>query len=121
VKSANTLTRVLDEAVLLDGKLITKIRFDLEHINRGWDKELNDYNKTKRSHYTSDDIVDFFEQLRLYAIKWDSQNKLIKEIKGQCYYRYLAYVWDLKKKKRKKIVIDVSEDFKGSGIIVTVY
>ena len=124
MKEENTVSKVLSEEIEFDGKKIIKIKFDLEHINRGWDKTRNDYNKTRRSNYNEEDIVAIFEQLGFYTIIWDeglNGNKLIIRVKGKEFYRYVAFVTDFKTDEQKKIVIDVPEDFLNEGVVLTLY
>lgn len=121
MKEENTVTRNLDSEVLFDGKLVKKIKFDLEHINRGWDQNKNDYNPKERTHYTEEDIIEFFEQFGYVNIEWDNDSKTVEEVKGKKYHRYVAYVTDHKDDKQKKIVVDIPFDFKNEGVVVTVY
>ena len=105
VKEENTITKILSNEIEFDGKIIKKIRFDLEHINRGWNGEKNDYNKIKRSHYNEDDILDFFEQFGFYTIEWDDGpegNKTREIIRGAVYFRYVAYICDYENNDQKK-------------------
>jgi len=124
VKRENVTTKTLSDAIEFDGKTIERISFDLEHINRGWDTQKNDYNPHRRSSYTADDIVEFFEQFGFYSIEWDDQPGGSKEevmVKGKKHYRYTAYVTDHESQQQKKIVIDIPFDFKNESIVVTVY
>jgi hypothetical protein len=124
VKEENTVTKILDDEVEFDGKRINKIRFDLEHINRGWDKNKNDYNPTRRSHYEEDDVIEFFEQLGFYSIEWDGGpegNKIREVIKGKVHFRYIAIITDHNCRELKKMIIDLPEDFENVGIVVTIY
>lgn len=124
MKEENNVTRELKEEVEFDGKTIKKIKFDLEHINRGWDKTTNDYNLTTRSKYNENDIVEIFEQFGFYTIEWNeglNGNKFKVRNKGKEFYRYIALVTDFKTAEQKKIVIDIPTDFKNEGIILTLY
>ena len=124
MKQKNIVTKTLADAVDFDGKVIQKISFDLEHINRGWDSLKSDYNPTRRSNYTAGDIVEFFEQFGFYTIEWEDKqggNKETVTVRGKKHYRYTAYVTDHKASQQKKIVIDIPYDFKDEGIVITVY
>lgn len=122
MKAENIDTVFLDDKVLFDGMIIRKISFDLEHINRGWNKEVRDYNKTRRSHYTAEDVTDFFEQFGHYSIEWEEgYNKFLIRIHNNSHYRYIAYVIDFETEEQKKIIVDIPQVFSGESIIVTIY
>lgn len=122
MKEKNIITVELDFEIEFDGLKIKKIKFDLEHINRGWDKRKHDYNARKRSSYTISDIVDFFEQFGFYKIEWEEGvNKNTVNILGNKRTRYYAYVFDHIEEKQKKMVIDIPRDFFQEGIIITLY
>ncbi|MBI2521775.1 MAG: hypothetical protein HYV97_15270 [Bdellovibrio sp.] len=116
------LTEELDGEVEFDGHKVKTIKFDLEHINRGWDTAKRDYNPTRRSDYTAEDIVEFFEQFGYYSIEWeDGKNKNKVEVRGKWRTRYFAIAHDPNSGEPKKMVIDIPEDFENEGIIVTLY
>ncbi len=122
MKKENIITLKLEDGIEFDGFKITKIKFDLEHINRGWNKERHDYNTTRRSNYTADDIVDFFEQFSFYDIEWEEGiSKMSLFVMGEKRTRYLAYVFDHGKKRQMKMVVDISESYHDEGIIITLY
>ena len=124
MKVENIITQTLEEAIEFDGKLVKKIQFDLEHINRGWNQNKNDYNSFKRSNYNAQNIICFFEQFSYYSIEWDdgpAGNKSREIIRGKNYFRYIAFITDHENNELKKIVIDLPEDYKETGIIVTIY
>lgn len=122
MKQKNIEIQELDETVEFDGFKVKAIKFDLEHINRGWNKETNDYNLEIRSSYTADDVIEFFENFSYYSIEWEEGfNKFQVKVRGKEHYRYIAYVMDFESSEQKKIVIDIPVKFKGDGIIVTIY
>jgi hypothetical protein len=122
VKVENIVTCKLDFEIEFDGHKVKKIKFDLEHINRGWDKDRHDYNAKRRSHYAVEDIVDFFEQFGFYAIEWEENvNKNKVNVLGETRTRYFAYVFDHNKGEKKKMIIDIPENFVHEGIIITLY
>ena len=122
MKEENIQTRELEDEIEFDGKKIKSIKFDLEHINRGWDAEANDYNDEVRSDYTAEDVIDFFEQFGYYDIEWEEgRNKYETEVRGKKRARYVAFVTDHNKGKQKKIVIDIPYAFEDEGIIITIY
>lgn len=124
MKEKNTISKNLNEEIEFDGKKIIKIKFDLEHINRGWDKTRNDYNKTRRSNYSEEEIVEIFEQFGFYSIIWDeglNGNKFKIKVKEKDYNRYVTFVSDFNTGEQKKIVIDVPIDFVNEGVILTLY
>jgi len=121
VKNANKQTVVLYEAILFDDQLIDRVTFDLVHINQGWDEEKHDYAFARRSSYTADDVIYFFEQLRLYKIEWVlGENKNPITIRGR---RYLRYRWDTSDEDgaRVRLILDLPIRINGEGIIVTVF
>ena len=110
MKEVNIVTEELEDAVEFDGKCIKSIKFDLEHINRGWDKDKHDYNPVRRSNYTAKDIVEFFEQFGYFSIEWEEGlNKNEVEVKGRTRTRYYAQVYDHQSGEQKKMVIDIPE------------
>lgn len=122
VKEENIDVVRLDEEVELDGRRIWFIKFDLKHINYGWNKELHDYNHFRRSHYKRDDIVEFFEQLGLVSIEWEEGvSKHDVKLRGEKRTRYYSRVYDHQGEQEKKMVIDISEDFIGGAVIVTIF
>lgn len=122
LKEENIVTKKLSVAVQFDGLQVKFIKFDLEHINRGWDSLNRDYNLIKRSTYSAQDIVEFFEQFKYYNIEWEEgKNKNRVIVRGEMRIRYFAYVYDHNIKKQKKLVVDIPEYFKNEGIIVTLY
>lgn len=122
MKEENIVSKELDEAVELDGYKVKAIKFDLEHINRGWDIDNHDYKLGRRSNYNAEDIVEFFEQLGYYAIEWsEGENKHKVEVRGRRRMRYYAFVYDHDAQEQKKMVIDIPDYFESEGIIVTLY
>lgn len=122
VKEENIITWELDGEVEFDGHKVKRIKFDLEHINRGWDKERRDYKSTKRSNFTAEDIADFFEQLGYYSIDWDEgANKNEVEVRGKKRTRYYTFVYEPDNRAQRKMIIDIPQDFDSEGIIVTLY
>jgi hypothetical protein len=121
VKDENKQTVLLAEAILFDHQLIQRITFDLVHINQGWDDEKHNYAQRNRSSYSSDDIVDFFEQFKYFSIQWIlGVNKEDIKIKGVPHYRYY---WETTDEKGDivRVVLDVPYKITGEGIIVTVF
>lgn len=122
MKFENTETAELDNVVIFDGKEIFQIRFDLEHINRGWNTTQQDYNLSRRSFYTSEDVKSFFEQFGYYNIEWEEgRNKFLNECYGIMYYRYISFVTDYNSGEQKKIVVDIPLVFSNEGVVVTIY
>lgn len=122
MKEENIVTVELNEKIEFDGHDIKIIKFDLEHINRGWDAQKHEYKSGRRSEYTASDVVEFFEQFGFYSIEWEAgENKEEVEIRGQKRWRYISYIWDHDNGEKKRIVIDIPVDFKTEGIIVTIH
>ena len=126
MKEENTQRVELEEEIEFDGKKIKVIRFDLKHINQGWDEEKRDYcpkGLKRDTRYKAEDIIDFFEQYGLFEPEWEiGRNKEKISIKGKKHFRYIGIVIDYENwDEQKRIVIDIPEDFKNEGIIVTIY
>lgn len=122
MKINNTQFITLPTQVLFDSHRVKWVKFDLLHINKGWNKELSDYNEGYRSHYTASDVVDIFEQFDYYQIEWEEdRNKFRVDIRGEKYFRYIALVSDYESLDELKIVVDVPILFLGGVVIVTIY
>lgn len=121
MKPENTVVKILGSPVHIDGKLINRIKYDLTHINRGWDTAKRDYNppSPKRKQIGDDEVEDLFSQFEYYEIEWSEENKREEEIGGKKYYRYVAYVYD--EEERLKIVVDIPFDFENEATIVTIH
>jgi hypothetical protein len=64
MKKENIVLRTLNNKVVIAGRLIEEIFFDLKHIQYGWNQNRKDYNHgPAKNSYTEDDIVGLFEQL----------------------------------------------------------
>jgi hypothetical protein len=67
VKPENIETRTLETEVEFDGKLVKKIKFDLKHINKGWDNNTHDYRPGSRSNYSGDDVEEIFSRFGYFS------------------------------------------------------
>ena len=126
LKEQNTQTVELEDGVTFDGKIVKKIKFDLIHINQGWDEAKHDYypaGVVRSTNMTADDVVEYFEQFEYFQPEWElGNNKIEITIRGNKYFRYVAIVFDYEdNNKSKKIVIDIPKIFNGEGIIVTIH
>ena len=122
MKEENIVSVELKDEIEFDGHKIKIIKFDLEHINRGWNAQIHDYRPGRRSRFTTEDVVDFFEQFDHYLIDWEEgRNKKEVKIRGKIRTRYYAFVYEYDSGERKKMVIDIPEDFENEGIIITIY
>lgn len=120
MKPENTETRILEYEVELDGKVIKRIKFDLKHINYGWDEKNRDYMPKSRSNYSGDDVEEFFSQFEFLKINWDD-NKTIISILGVLHHRYVSGVYDTQTDENLRIIIDVPVKFKNEAVVVTIY
>jgi len=121
LKLENISTYQLNKTLKFDGNWISTIRFDLNHINYGWNKIQRDYNYNPRSYYSAADIVIIFEQVCMNDIEWTESNKLYETLKFKSHIRYIAFFTDPWLLKNKKIVIDIEEGRKQVVTIVTIY
>lgn len=126
MKEENIQKAELEEEVEFDGKKIKVIRFDLLHINQGWDEKRRDYcpkGLKRATNYDAKDVVDFFEQYGFFEPEWElGRNKEEVIIKGKKHFRYVGTVIDYENgDEQKRIIIDIPEDFKNEGIIVTIH
>ena len=114
MKRENTICKPLKNKVVIAGKEITEIFFDLKHINYGWDKEKRDYKSgSPRSFYTEDDIVFLFEQLNTLTSAPTEQRVRKKSVE----YRYVFYIYD--ENKKLTMVVDLMKN--QTTVIVTLY
>lgn len=126
MKEENTQKVELEEEIEFDGKKIKAIKFDLLHINQGWDEEKRDYcpkGQKRNTDYNADDVVEFFEQYGFFEPEWEhGRNKEEVLIKGKKHFRYIGTVIDYENNnEQKRMIIDIPEDFENEGIIVTIY
>ena len=120
VKPENTETRTLEDEVEFDGKIVKKIKFDLKHINQGWDNATHDYRPDTRSDYSGDDIEEIFSRFGYFPIVWDEdQIEHVKNL-GKNYRRYTTITTD-ENDIEVRIVIDVPVDFENEAIVVTIF
>lgn len=115
MKSNNTQSVELAELVDFDSRKIRSIKFDLKHINQGWDAKNKDYSSVgskRNTQYTADEVVEFFEQFGYFEPEWElGRNKEAISIKGIKYFRYVGIVVDYTKEdEQKRIVIDIEDD-----------
>lgn len=114
MKKENTICKPLKKKVVIAGKEIIEIFFDLKHINYGWDKEKRDYkNETPRSYYTEDDIIALFEQLNTLISVPTAQRARKKSVE----HRYVFYIYD--ENKKLTMVVDLMKN--QTTVIVTLY
>jgi hypothetical protein len=114
VKKENIVVKTLKNKVTVFDKVVEEIFFDLKHIQYGWDKDKRDYKDgPPRNHYTSDDIVDFFEQLNTLCQKPKEQICHKKTVKR----RFIFYIFDGDKKLKMVVDFMLNE----STVVVTIY
>ena len=66
MKPENTEIRILEDEVEFDGKVVKKIKYDLKHINQGWNDKARDYKtriKSKKSLIMVKSLGDLLQQL----------------------------------------------------------
>ena len=97
MKPENTEIRILEDEVEFDGKVVKKIKYDLKHINQGWNDKARDYKTRLRSNYTGENVEGIFSRFGYLSIEWDDDN--VEVI----------------------IVIDVPVEFDNEANIVTIY
>ena len=126
MKLANTKIENLNDEVVFDGLTIKKIKFDLDHINYGWNPETGDYHPPgviRNTNITADEVIDFFEQYEFYQPEWElDQNKEEVIVRDVLCHRYTGVVIDYDNgNKEMKIIIDIPVDFKNEAVVVTIY
>ncbi len=114
MKKENIVNKKLRSPLLIKGRLVGDIWFDLKHINYGWDKKLKDYNQgTPRNRYSEEDVVFIFEQLGTLKQEPCVQPTTLRDVES----RMIFYVYD--EGKRLKMVVDFMKN--SSTVVVTIY
>ena len=114
LKRENTIPKRLNCHVLISGRIISEIYFDLKHINYGWDAEKRDYNKgLPRNNFTEDDVVSFFEQLNTLVTFPKETSPFLKSVEK----RLVFYVFERDIKLR--MVVDFMKN--QSTVVVTIH
>lgn len=110
----NIVLRKLRNKVILDGRIISEIFFDLKHINYGWDQEKRDYKEgLPRQNLTENDVVSFFEQLNYLRLIPRPQETFLKSVEK----RFVFNVYDENRKYR--MVVDFMKN--EITVVVTIY
>ena len=114
MKRENITLRKLKKKVLIEGRIVSEILFDLKHINYGWDAEKRDYRSgPARQNYSEDDVVNFFEQLNSLVQIPKSQETNLKTVEE----RFMFYIYD--DDKKIKMIVDFMRN--NSTVVVTIY
>ncbi len=114
LKKENIVLRELKNKVIIEGRIVSEIFFDLKHIRHGWDAEKRDYNiGPTRNNYSEDDVVNFFEQLNTLVQIPRPQEVKLKSVDK----RFIFYVYDGDKKL--KMVVDLMKN--SSTVVVTIH
>ncbi|PIK14720.1 hypothetical protein [Halobacteriovorax sp. JY17] len=116
MKEINTIIRELEKRVIIDGNRITRIAFDLKHINFGWDKNRRDYKTKQRSFLTDIDVLYFIIHLNNYEIDKEGLNRILLP---SGVLRYIFKVWD--EEVSYRMVIDIRKVSNELATIVTIY
>ncbi len=114
MKKENTVNRKLRIPILISGRLVRDIWFDLKHIQYGWDKKRRDYNiGPARNSYSEEDVIMIFEQLK--HLEQDPRIQLtnLKDVEK----RMIFYVYD--EGKKLKMVVDFMKN--SSTVVVTIH
>jgi hypothetical protein len=114
MKKENIVNKKLRSPLLIKGRLVRDIWFDLKHIQFGWDKKLRDYNQgPPRNSYSEEDVVMIFEQLRTLEQEPSVQSSNLRDVES----RMIFYVYD--EGKKLKMVVDFMKN--SSTVVVTIY
>jgi hypothetical protein len=114
LKKESTVLRDLKSKVIIEGRVISQIFFDLKHINYGWDAESRDYKQgPARQNFTEEDIINFFEQLNTLVQMPKAQATTLKSVEK----RFIFYVYDGDKKL--KMVVDLMKN--DATVVVTIH
>ena len=93
---------------------ITEIYCDLKHINFGWDAIKRDYKEgLPRTHFTENDVREFFEQLNFLTQVPLAQKTTLKTVEQ----RFVFYVYEGNEKF--KMVVGFMKN--NSTIVVTIH
>ena len=114
MKKENTVNKKLRNPILICGRLIHEIWFDLKHIHYGWDKERKDYNYgPARNQYTEEDVIIIFEQLGALTQSPYVQTTNLRDVEK----RMIFYVYD--DGKKLKMVVDFMKN--SATVVVTIH
>ena len=114
MKKENTVIRKLRSPILISGRLIHEIWFDLKHIQFGWDKRRKDYNTgPARNNYSEEEIVIIFEQLGSLTQNPFVQTTNLRNVER----RMIFYVYD--EGKKLKMVVDFMKN--SATVVVTIH
>lgn len=114
MKRKNIIKRSLTKVLIIEGRTISTIYFDLIHINYGWDIVKRDYNQGyPRQNFTEDEVVGFFEQLDLLVQTPNEQQVKLKSVEK----RFCFYVYEQDKKLR--MIVDFMKN--EATVVVTIY
>lgn len=114
MKRENTVLKPLKNRVIITGRVVYEIYFDLKHINYGWDQEKRDYREgPARNSYSGDEVVGLFEQLNTLVQTPVEQKASKKSVE----HRFIFYVYD--GDKRLKMVVDLIKN--NATVVVTIH
>lgn len=114
MKKENTVNRKLRSPILICGRVVNDIWFDLKHIQHGWDKIRKDYNRgPARNNYSEEDVIIIFEQLGALVQEPYVQPTTLKDVEK----RMIFYVYD--EGKKLKMVVDFMKN--SSTVVVTIH
>lgn len=114
MKKENIVLRELRNKVIIEGRTVSEIFFDLKHIQHGWDVEKKDYNLgPARNNYSEEDVVDFFEQLNTLVQVPRPQEVKLKSVEK----RFAFYIYDGDKKL--KMIVDLMKN--STTVVVTIH
>jgi hypothetical protein len=120
VKPENTEIRILEDEVEFDGKVVKKIKYDLKHINQGWNDKARDYKTRLRSNYTGENVEGIFSRFGYLSIEWDEDQVEKVTHYGKKFRRFTTTTLD-DDNVEVIIVIDVPVEFNNEATIVTIY
>jgi hypothetical protein len=114
MKKENTVNLKLRSPILICGRVVNDIWFDLKHIQHGWDKIRKDYNRgPARNNYSEEDVIIIFEQLGALVQEPYVQPTTLKDVEK----RMIFYVYD--EGKKLKMVVDFMKN--SSTVVVTIH
>jgi hypothetical protein len=114
MKKENTINKRLRSPILICGRVVEDIWFDLKHIHYGWDKKRKDYNIGPiRNNYSEEDVVTIFEQLGILVQEPEIQSTNLRDVEK----RLIFFVFD--EGKKLKLVVDFMKN--SSTVVVTIH
>ncbi|MFA5583878.1 MAG: hypothetical protein WDA09_06655 [Bacteriovoracaceae bacterium] len=116
MKKENTVSRKIKANVVIKGRKIDTIWFDLKHIECGWDESKRDYsNPPKAGHtrFSEEEVVGFFGQLESFSSYKEVTPKKMNEQR----FAFKVYDSDLS----YTMIVSLYDNLPKNAVIITIY